>query len=156
MAATPNPTTNMSRPLAHTLRPVNRLRAAPIAKCASMLIASDAQTAAPWFSTKNGAIGMKAPIAVATPVTTPSLSGASSAGWMLSSSRTIASSACDGSCIIARAVSRARSGFYFQAEDGIRGATVTGVQTCALPIGLAYELDASLPPVGADEELLRQ
>src|SRR6266542_4463203 len=24
--------------------------------------------------------------------------------------------------------------FFFQAEDGIRGATVTGVQTCALPI----------------------
>ena len=50
---------------------------------------------------------MKAPIAVAVPVTSPSLSGASSAGWMLSSSRTIASSACAGSCIIARAVSRA-------------------------------------------------
>src|SRR5207245_3450968 len=25
-------------------------------------------------------------------------------------------------------------GFFFQAEDGIRDATVTGVQTCALPI----------------------
>src|SRR3989337_4182620 len=25
--------------------------------------------------------------------------------------------------------------FFFQAEDGIRDATVTGVQTCALPIG---------------------
>src|SRR5689334_12651100 len=25
-------------------------------------------------------------------------------------------------------------GFFFQAEDGIRGGTVTGVQTCALPI----------------------
>src|SRR5207248_9181099 len=25
-------------------------------------------------------------------------------------------------------------GFFFQAEDGIRGRTVTGVQTCALPI----------------------
>src|SRR5207248_8367778 len=24
--------------------------------------------------------------------------------------------------------------FFFQAEDGIRGRTVTGVQTCALPI----------------------
>src|SRR5689334_23476628 len=31
--------------------------------------------------------------------------------------------------------------FFFQAEDGIRDGTVTGVQTCALPI---YEL-----PVGA-------
>src|SRR5207302_6567625 len=26
------------------------------------------------------------------------------------------------------------SGFFFQAEDGIRGFHVTGVQTCALPI----------------------
>src|SRR5207245_4561969 len=26
--------------------------------------------------------------------------------------------------------------FFLQAEDGIRGATVTGVQTCALPIYL--------------------
>src|SRR5207245_5348434 len=30
--------------------------------------------------------------------------------------------------------------FIFQAEDGIRDATVTGVQTCALPISL-YERD---------------
>src|SRR2546430_4140807 len=29
--------------------------------------------------------------------------------------------------------------FFFQAEDGIRYLTVTGVQTCALPIGLADE-----------------
>src|SRR6266705_709041 len=27
--------------------------------------------------------------------------------------------------------------FFFQAEDGIRRRTVTGVQTCALPISLA-------------------
>src|SRR6266542_1145366 len=33
--------------------------------------------------------------------------------------------------------------FFFQAEDGIRDATVTGVQTCALPI--SYWLD--LAPV---------
>src|SRR5689334_24835909 len=26
------------------------------------------------------------------------------------------------------------NGFFFQAEDGIRAGTVTGVQTCALPI----------------------
>src|SRR5207245_4042584 len=29
-------------------------------------------------------------------------------------------------------------GFFFQAEDGIRDATVTGVQTCALPIYFAF------------------
>src|SRR3989337_4085366 len=28
--------------------------------------------------------------------------------------------------------------FFFQAEDGIRDATVTGVQTCALPISAAW------------------
>src|SRR3990167_7320463 len=33
---------------------------------------------------------------------------------------------------------------FFQAEDGIRGLTVTGVQTCALPIWSA-NLDASSP-----------
>src|SRR5207245_4326243 len=27
--------------------------------------------------------------------------------------------------------------FFFQAEDGIRDATVTGVQTCALPISMS-------------------
>src|SRR5260370_34796159 len=36
--------------------------------------------------------------------------------------------------------------FFFQAEDGIRDSSVTGVQTCALPISilaafLVYELD---------------
>src|SRR2546430_8049376 len=30
--------------------------------------------------------------------------------------------------------------FFFQAEDGIRDLTVTGVQTCALPISLAWGL----------------
>src|SRR5207248_5196493 len=29
--------------------------------------------------------------------------------------------------------------FFFQAEDGIRDRTVTGVQTCALPISLAVQ-----------------
>src|SRR5688572_4522347 len=28
--------------------------------------------------------------------------------------------------------------FFFQAEDGIRDLTVTGVQTCALPISIHY------------------
>src|SRR5207245_3076082 len=32
--------------------------------------------------------------------------------------------------------------FFFQAEDGIRAATVTGVQTCALPIFSARANDA--------------
>src|SRR2546430_16691126 len=30
--------------------------------------------------------------------------------------------------------------FFFQAEDGIRDLTVTGVQTCALPISLLFSL----------------
>src|SRR2546430_10353577 len=32
--------------------------------------------------------------------------------------------------------------FFFQAEDGIRDLTVTGVQTCALPISVPF------PPLG--------
>src|SRR5690554_2714737 len=37
--------------------------------------------------------------------------------------------------------------FFFQAEDGIRGADVTGVQTCALPISARLVLPIfSLPP----------
>src|SRR5207237_5320409 len=31
--------------------------------------------------------------------------------------------------------------FFFQAEDGIRDSSVTGVQTCALPISLALVRD---------------
>src|SRR2546430_11755872 len=38
--------------------------------------------------------------------------------------------------------------FFFQAEDGIRDLTVTGVQTCALPIYAAVRADAD-HPVGA-------
>src|SRR5438270_3522039 len=33
--------------------------------------------------------------------------------------------------------------FFFQAEDGIRDLTVTGVQTCALPILMALMRDPS-------------
>src|SRR5207253_5777182 len=33
--------------------------------------------------------------------------------------------------------------FFFQAEDGIRDGHVTGVQTCALPISLAYRTPSS-------------
>src|SRR3989442_471659 len=35
--------------------------------------------------------------------------------------------------------------FFFQAEDGIRDADVTGVQTCALPIWSRYEAGPSIP-----------
>src|SRR2546430_12355773 len=35
--------------------------------------------------------------------------------------------------------------FFFQAEDGIRDLTVTGVQTCALPICSASWLDVGSP-----------
>src|SRR2546430_13648803 len=35
--------------------------------------------------------------------------------------------------------------FFFQAEDGIRDLTVTGVQTCALPISLAFPDWETLP-----------
>src|SRR5438128_11496626 len=35
--------------------------------------------------------------------------------------------------------------FFFQAEDGIRDATVTGVQTCALPISLVSHHRAAEP-----------
>src|SRR2546430_13714579 len=34
--------------------------------------------------------------------------------------------------------------FFFQAEDGIRDLTVTGVQTCALPISLKVAVLAAL------------
>src|SRR2546427_3704443 len=34
--------------------------------------------------------------------------------------------------------------FFFQAEDGIRDLTVTGVQTCALPISAVFQVPA--PP----------
>src|SRR2546430_6653745 len=37
-----------------------------------------------------------------------------------------------------RADGRGLCGFFFQAEDGIRDLTVTGVQTCALPISLKF------------------
>src|SRR5207248_6870649 len=34
--------------------------------------------------------------------------------------------------------------FFFQAEDGIRDRTVTGVQTCALPISLAAKAQSGI------------
>src|SRR5207237_6721247 len=41
--------------------------------------------------------------------------------------------------------------FFFQAEDGIRDSSVTGVQTCALPISALAELDVMLPVSGKYE-----
>src|SRR5207248_4965850 len=38
--------------------------------------------------------------------------------------------------------------FFFQAEDGIRCRTVTGVQTCALPISFTSPLHASVAAIG--------
>src|SRR2546427_6411091 len=37
--------------------------------------------------------------------------------------------------------------FFFQAEDGIRDLTVTGVQTCALPI---FAAESRVPELSAD------
>src|SRR5436305_4380174 len=43
--------------------------------------------------------------------------------------------------------------FFFQAEDGIRDADVTGVQTCALPISLVAQDPPGRPrPLGARRE----
>src|SRR2546430_3450045 len=39
--------------------------------------------------------------------------------------------------------------FFFQAEDGIRDLTVTGVQTCALPILINVSAGFSAPVSGA-------
>src|SRR5437763_16178662 len=36
--------------------------------------------------------------------------------------------------------------FFFQAEDGIRGTSVTGVQTCALPISSGAPPTSRCPP----------
>src|SRR6266542_5808226 len=44
--------------------------------------------------------------------------------------------------------------FFFQAEDGIRAATVTGVQTCALPISLTNVVP--LQQKGPDQEVVTQ
>src|SRR5688572_32492395 len=45
------------------------------------------------------------------------------------------------------------SSFFFQAEDGIRDLTVTGVQTCALPISTPTEsgAKADLATVTSDD-----
>src|SRR6266481_1098233 len=44
--------------------------------------------------------------------------------------------------------------FFFRAEDGIRGGTVTGVQTCALPIwGGRHDRDALEPACDPDQRI---
>src|SRR6266542_4518921 len=45
------------------------------------------------------------------------------------------------SCLIKRLKEATRFFFFFQAEDGIRDATVTGAQTCALPIAVSFHLN---------------
>ena len=46
--------------------------------------------------------------------------------------------------------------FFFQAEDGIRDTSVTGVQTCALPILLPGFRCGSAPAFFTDHFSLRQ
>src|SRR5205085_4641159 len=41
--------------------------------------------------------------------------------------------------------------FFFQAEDGIRDLTVTGVQTCALPISTSPTIFEDKPYLAADD-----
>src|SRR5438270_5819149 len=43
--------------------------------------------------------------------------------------------------------------FFFQAEDGIRGLTVTGVQTCALPISRRLSREPLLDVFGVEQRL---
>src|SRR2546430_7558570 len=50
--------------------------------------------------------------------------------------------------------SGSRSFFFFQAEDGIRDLTVTGVQTCALPICMSSERGTRTEIVAVGRELL--
>src|SRR2546430_6706421 len=61
-------------------------------------------------------------------------------------------------CIVKEHYSRIFVFFFFQAEDGIRDLTVTGVQTCALPI-FYTRLNAALDAAGFDrfvEDLCRR
>src|SRR6266516_6626027 len=50
--------------------------------------------------------------------------------------------------LLRRATTTARILFFFQAEDGIRDRTVTGVQTCALPIWFAKRLSQEIEKRG--------
>src|SRR2546430_5514811 len=47
--------------------------------------------------------------------------------------------------------------FFFQAEDGIRDLTVTGVQTCALPISESMSgVSIQMRPPGTSQSLMRR
>src|SRR5256886_6864275 len=46
--------------------------------------------------------------------------------------------------------------FFFQAEDGIRDLTVTGVQTCALPISSRMSPATETILLVEDEEIVRR
>src|SRR2546430_2327364 len=46
--------------------------------------------------------------------------------------------------------------FFFQAEDGIRDLTVTGVQTCALPISVAAQRHGHRSPRRPADQISRQ
>src|SRR5260370_38178240 len=46
--------------------------------------------------------------------------------------------------------------FFFQEEDGIRDSSVTGVQTCALPISVAIDAYREAVRVCPDDASLRQ
>src|SRR2546430_7589140 len=54
--------------------------------------------------------------------------------WRSASKRAMTLAVSRPSLITLRATKRRTGFFFFQAEDGIRDLTVTGVQTCALPI----------------------
>src|SRR5437867_6735788 len=46
--------------------------------------------------------------------------------------------------------------FFFQAEDGIRDRTVTGVQTCALPISIEFEVERHIETLEAGGRLVQE
>src|SRR5437016_10671273 len=50
---------------------------------------------------------------------------------------------------------RSFCGFFFQAEDGIRDWSVTGVQTCALPIFTRYRKQETTHPISMSSHRIR-
>ena len=76
---------------------MKKLRAAPTPKCEIIASPNEVQIAQMLVLTTSGATGIRAPSAVAMPVTHPSRSGVLAASPILSSSRTCSSSARAGS-----------------------------------------------------------